>query len=341
MSVKPTRELDALDLAIEARRGALSPRDEPVFEQALGASAALRTAFEIGCDFDLASRIRPGDEALVARAAERALARGAERGSRRPKPIALLLAASLIIASAAAATRAVLNRREAAQSSPSAGAAAPLTAAPARAAVAPARSSAVSGSAASDAVAARERRAEPSAASSDASSSLVHPALPSSAPAASSSPRAGAHVSHEPEPPSSAAFEGAGETPARLLERAGSARRSGALGTARSLYVELQTRFPGSNEARVSYVSLGKLLLAAGRARDAEAAFVSDLGGGAGELREEALVGRADALYALGRTREESSVRQELIRLYPSSVYARRARERVLEIEQSQRVGSP
>jgi hypothetical protein len=107
------------------------------------------------------------------------------------------------------------------------------------------------------------------------------------------------------------------------------------------LYLELQTRFSGSTEARVSYVSLGKLLLAAGRANEANAAFASYLGGGAGELREEALVGRADALFALGRTREESSVRQELIRLYPSSVYASRARERVGQIEHSRGTESP
>jgi TolA-binding protein len=139
-----------------------------------------------------------------------------------------------------------------------------------------------------------------------------------------------------PQRPSATAGDGAPslrQTPADLFKEAGAARRGGDLARARALYVELERQFPGSNEARVSRVSLGKLFLSAGSARDAEAAFAQYLRSGAADLREEALVGRADALMALGRSSEERSVRRELVRRYPASVYANRARERIAEID--------
>jgi TolA-binding protein len=97
--------------------------------------------------------------------------------------------------------------------------------------------------------------------------------------------------------------------------------------------VQLEAHFPGSNEARVSRVSLGKLFLRAGRPSDAEAAFAQYLRSGAADLREEALVGRADALEALGRSTEERNTWQELVRGYPASVYTNRARGRIAEID--------
>lgn len=319
MSAKPGTEVDALDLAIAARRGELGPREQQALEQALEASAALRTAYELGCDFDLASRIRPGDEALVARAAERGLTRGAGRRSRRLGLLGSLLAATLVIASAAAATRAVFVRHGTAQ-------------ALLRPAPAPATAAKATVPVAHPGVA-HSATASPAPPGEELEPPEVVPPAP---------PRATARAAREVSPAAAASSTPAlADTPESLFERAGAARRAGALGTARALYLELQARFPGSSAARVSYVSLGKLLLAAGRAREADAAFTSYLGGGAGELREEALVGRADALFALGRTQEERSLRQELIRLHPTSVYASRARERVAEIDRAQAPNAP
>jgi hypothetical protein len=97
--------------------------------------------------------------------------------------------------------------------------------------------------------------------------------------------------------------------------------------------VELDATFPGSSEARVSRVSLGKLFLRAGRPSDAEAVFAQYLRSGAADLREEALVGRAEALMALGRYADERNIWQELVRGYPASVHANRARGRIAELD--------
>jgi TolA-binding protein len=121
-------------------------------------------------------------------------------------------------------------------------------------------------------------------------------------------------------------------TAATLFRDARAARRQGELATARSLYAELQASFPESAEARVSRVALGKLLLMAGDGAAAERQFRLYLAGSGGDLIEEALLGRAEALGRLGRSGEERRVWQELGARYPSSVYAERARKRLDEL---------
>jgi TolA-binding protein len=97
------------------------------------------------------------------------------------------------------------------------------------------------------------------------------------------------------------------------------------------LFAELQRSFPSTSEARVSRVSLGKLLLGAGRAREAEQQFRAYLTQ-RGDLTEEALVGRAESLARLGQRADERGVWRELLTSRPSSVYATRARERLREL---------
>ena len=74
-----------------------------------------------------------------------------------------------------------------------------------------------------------------------------------------------------------------------------------------ALYTKLQTKFPGSDEARLSHVSLGKLLLSSGKAADAERQFALYVAAGSRELVEEALVGRAESLQRLGRRRRRAA----------------------------------
>jgi len=74
-------------------------------------------------------------------------------------------------------------------------------------------------------------------------------------------------------------------------------------------------------KARVSRVSLGKLYMNKNLAGAALQQFSDYLVAG-GPLEEEALVGRAQALAALGRRSEELSTWQMLITQFPSSVYA-------------------
>lgn len=307
MSDKPEPRAEPLDLVIRARRGSLEAHERGALSQALATSATARLAHELGSDLDLVSRVQPGDEALIERALGEALT--TRRGRRRSwRSLAFgLLAATLAIASAAAATRGMLAWRTGALG-----------------AARPAMVIAAKRTPGTRAPAAAPSQAEAPVKASETSSASSPP------------PPAPALTSGESNSSVPARVErAAAPTAATLFQEAGLARRGGDLVRARALYLELEARFPTSKEASVSRVSLGKLLLSAGRARDAEAAFAGYLRSGATDLRAEALVGRADALLALGRSAEERSVREELLLRYPTSLYASRARERIAEIDRA------
>src|SRR5687768_4813753 len=102
------------DLSALSRRGMLSEADELKLARALAEDPTIWAAHSVGVDFDRSTAVRAGDEALVARVADRALAQvAANRPSpkressaaarRRPRRMAALLAAALIFASGVAA----------------------------------------------------------------------------------------------------------------------------------------------------------------------------------------------------------------------------------------------
>ncbi len=128
-------------------------------------------------------------------------------------------------------------------------------------------------------------------------------------------------------------------TPARLLERAAQARRNGRIRSATRLYRQLLRRFPSAPEGAVARVSLGRLLLdQSHQPRQALRAFDGYLSrhrGGA--LEKEALIGRATALRRIGRTQDELRTWSTLVARYPSTLYAKRARSRMAEIQQAAR----
>jgi TolA-binding protein len=98
---------------------------------------------------------------------------------------------------------------------------------------------------------------------------------------------------------------------------------------------QLQSQFPGSAEAELGHVSLGRLLLTRGRPTEALLEFSEYLGAG-GPLAEEALLGQAHAHAALGRTREERAAWEALLARYPRSVYVGQARERLARLPAAQ-----
>jgi TolA-binding protein len=150
------------------------------------------------------------------------------------------------------------------------------------------------------------------------------PAVSESAPApAPSRPRA-ASVRRE-----SAALS----TPsvAELFSQGNAARRRGDMAEAVIAYEQLQARYPRSAEAALSHVVLARRYLGqdpAGALKHFDAYLRSEPHGA---LAQESLHGRARALGMLGRGADERRAWQELLRRYPESVYADRARERLGE----------
>jgi TolA-binding protein len=283
------------DLSVRVRRGDATSEDRRALERALEGSALLRVAHRVGRDFDRAHRVRPGDDELIARATSRALSRPIRRRGRR-SALLLGIAATLAIATTAAAAG-FFFVSSSAKETPSL-----------------ARTS--------------ETRARPIVAKRDArepAESAVAPEPRAETPSKLQRPEVAVPRAH-------AASDAARKTASDLFRDANQARRAGDFELARALYAELQATHPSSDEASVSRVSLGKLLLSAGRAREADQQFRSYLSTGGKNLEEEALLGRADALARLGVSGEERRVWEALLGNHPSSVYAARARQRLGEL---------
>ena len=117
--------------------------------------------------------------------------------------------------------------------------------------------------------------------------------------------------------------------PAELFDEASLARRRGDYGRVLDLDRELEQRVPTSREAQVCRAIVGRLLLDRGDPAGAIAKFDAYLAGGAGDLGEEAMVGRATALDRLGRSDEATRAWSALVAAFPESPYAARARARL------------
>jgi hypothetical protein len=153
-------------------------------------------------------------------------------------------------------------------------------------------------------------------------------------------PRARPVVAAAPLPPPAAlqppALGGTAPSPdapsaAVVLGRAEEARAARRFGDALHLYDDLAARFPGSREEIVARVLHGQLLL--DERHDAPAAlrwFDRYLGSAPdGSLAEEARLGRAQALQALGWRDEERAAWEQLLGKHPASVHAPAARARL------------
>jgi TolA-binding protein len=294
------------DLSVLSRRGGLSSAEQRAFVDALDTNPALATAHQVGLDFDQVATVKPGDDALIADVAARVVSRGrtAKTARSRLRLRALLLAATLPLAGSAAAW---WQRARTSQPAPPA---VTPTSQTSRGMRVPKVTSAAA--AATSAVAAHS---QPTSASASA-------AVVASAPVSAPGARGDA--------PSPRAFDSA----EGLFREANAARRAGDSSVARALYLRLQRDFPASEEAHLAHVSLGNLLLTMGRAAEAERQFASYLGGRPA-LAQEALVGRAQSLAALGQSAEEQRVWEALLREYPSSVYATRAKLRLAKLTSS------
>lgn len=119
------------------------------------------------------------------------------------------------------------------------------------------------------------------------------------------------------------------ETAGALLQAESEARRRGDLAAVLAEHAQLVARFPATREAQVSRMMVARMLLDRGDAAGALTSFDAYLRSGGGELREDALAGRATALDRLGKTAEALDAWATLLDQYPGTAYATHARSRL------------
>jgi len=335
------------NLGVRARRAALLPGEQAEFDRVLSTSPVLRTAYQLGRDFDAIAVVEAGDEQRVARFVDRALAARRSKRQRLFGPVRvspwLAAAAVLAVCGVAFGVRGVWWPQ-------------PATTPAASAVLAESAPARVKHRAVSPPRAANEPLDESSAATTQSNQNVIEPSLPPpstsevvplnsmrvpvtrpSAPVVPTLTSAPAMTAAAQPKDSVATFviEQPSEANAgALMRQASRARSLGEIDRAVALLSELQNRFSSSPEAHVSLVSLGKLLMQRGRPDAALQRFSSYLAT-SGPLEEEALVGRARALAALGRASEERSTWQRLLSRFPGSVYAGAARERMATLGQA------
>ena len=338
------------NLGVRARRAALLPGEQAEFERVLSTSPILRMAYQLGRDFDAIAAVETGDEQRVARFVDRALAARRSRpqrlfGTVRLSPW-LAAAAVLAVCGAAFGVRGVWWQQPATTPVASAVVAesAPMRAKPRavslpRPVSEPRDESSAATNQSNQNVS--ENSVQPPSASQVAPLNSppapvirpVRPVVPTltSAPVMTAAPVA----SQRKDSVATFVLEQPSESnPGALMRQASRARSLGEIDRAVALLSELQNKFSGSPEAHVSLVSLGKLLMQRGRPDAALQRFSSYLVA-SGPLEEEALVGCARSLAALGRASEERSTWQRLLARFPGSVYAGAARERMVTLGQA------
>jgi TolA-binding protein len=283
----------------------------------------------VGADLDRSTAVRPGDEDLILAAADRALQRvlGAPAAARLLPRSAEVRASSRRHArriAAALVAAAMISASGMAAAWWSGVVAIPWLPTPTR------------GEAATPAAApvVRHRAHTPKTAKAEAGETSMDPAPPETAApeqaVVAAEPEA-RMARAEPLAPRAAPRPSKNIEPAapELFSRANAARRAGDFAQARRVYSELIAKYPDSDEARLSELSLGKLLLASGEAAQAEREFSHYLSAGNEPLAEEALVNQAESLHAMNRAADERKAWQRLLMEHPNSVYGARARARL------------
>jgi TolA-binding protein len=313
MSDVVSQRPDSEDLSVHVRRGDASRVEQRAFARLLQQDATLRAAHQVGLDLDRDSSVRAGDEQLIGRAADAALASVLAELPAAPvrtqrfagwqlvASLFAMFAFSLSGVGAAMWVAGVAPWQKSEEEKESAAPASKL---------------------------ARPARPHPRrvlAPQVEVAPPLAEPAVPENVEpmegAENLSASRGAHA-HDPK----ASFHAAN-----------AARRAGDVARAKRLYGDLIMHAPGSDEAHLALVSLGKLLLAQGQAAAAERSFQRYLESGGGPLSEEALFSRAQCLLRLGRAPSERSAWRALLAAFPESVYAAEAQQRLTVLDKQAR----
>lgn len=292
-------QCDPTDLL--CRRAELTAEEQRRLRANIQFSLEVRLMSEILPEFERESRVRPGDDLLLARINAGALAALGARPApvkapaKRRMVMLLVAAAVLLVAGLAGAWLGGIRVRPA-----------------------PAPTPASESSAIKPAVKAKPHaKPKPSAVIEPVTPVVpleeVAPLTPSSPPSTSASPI------HEPK---AVAPESASE----LFIRANRLRRQGRAGEAAVLYEFLLDQYPSAREVGPTRLALGKYL----QAKQPERALAQyrALASAGGPLRAEALWGISELASARGDRAVASQALADLLREFPDSPYAEVARER-------------
>ena len=284
------------DLSALARRGELDAAEQRRLQLALQSSSEARLLHRAGLDLDAAGSVLPGDDALAERVKQRVLARVLPAAAPRRRRLASWgIAAAAACMAVAAAAGAVTELRPLRALF---GLSAPVPPAPARKLVA------------------QVPLLQPTPAPVAQAPEPVVRSAAKAVPAAQPSGRAVASVD--------------GGSASELFASAASARRRGKPQEAIVLYDALQSRFPGSAEAKAADIALGMLRLSRGSSGAALEHFSRYLAHNPrAELAPEALWGQSQALSSLGRQNEARRSLTSLLERYPDSTYASAARAKL------------
>ncbi len=122
-------------------------------------------------------------------------------------------------------------------------------------------------------------------------------------------------------------------TPNDLLTQAQKLFGAGKTKQAVRVYETLVSRHPGTAAGKAARVSLGRIELGQGHAKQALKHFDAYLAASAGSLVEEARYGRIRALRKLGRSGQERRSIDAFLADYPKSIYAARLKKRASELQ--------
>ena len=123
------------------------------------------------------------------------------------------------------------------------------------------------------------------------------------------------------------------ESPDDMLAKAQRLLGAGKTKQAMRVYETLVKRHASTTAGKTALVSLGRIELKQGRAKQALAHFDAYLAKSAGALVEDARYNRVLALRKLGRTSQERRSIDAFLADYPKSIYAKRLRKRAGELD--------
>lgn len=314
-------------LLLEQRRGTLSDANREKLSRHLVDCPTCRLSRRLALDCDVSCESHADDSLRIANAANHAIAvHRRVRLSPASRPLrTLALAASFVLVAGGVASAAYWVVKSRTTGLPHAEEQVPTRGSLARV---PAHSAGLANSSEPT-----PGEAEPEASLTEPSEKEPSPArlagkpMPTPQPVARSSAfgrsRSAARATALSESKSSVAAVTASVDKSALFGMGNEARRKGDATRAEALYRELQQRFPDSREARLSFVSLGRILLDRGKPDLALAQFDHYLEAGHEDaLAAEAWYGRSRGLSALGRAAEARESWSQLRTRYPDSAYA-------------------